>query len=178
VSLFVGVREFGGDVSEIERWRMAERERVKNQQERLIKERSDLVRRFFYDAVGHKVTNPPEEAVKEVQRLETELARIDQELRDIDTEADRRRYAPLDVETLAEQCKAELEELRRQRRVYSHRVYILRYTPELQNLTNIEERMSELQTQIERYELAASARGELAKGLNLSTLDTEEVNTR
>ena len=166
MSMFAGVQGLGGytsaEVAEVEKGRMQERERVKNRQERLIKERADLVRRYFYNQFGQKIATPPPEAIEEEQRLATEIEKLAQELREIDSEADRRRYEALPVDELAEQARAELEELRRQRRVYCHRVYILRRTPELQNLNNIEERITEVENQLQRYELAADARDELA----------------
>ena len=73
------------------------------------------------------------------------------------------------MEALAEQARAQLEELRRQRRIYCYYVYILRRTPEEQNLANIETRIAEAENMKERYELAASARNELSS--------REEVNT-
>ena len=98
------------------------------------------------DSFGRTIPNPPPEALEEVRHLQGELAQIDAELRAIEDEAERRRYAPLDVESLAEQASAELEELKRKRRVYCHNVYILRRTPEEQALRNIEARSPSLRT--------------------------------
>jgi hypothetical protein len=161
--VLAGVQGIGdANVAEIERWRVEDRLRVQSKKDRLLKELAGIRSRYFVDGFGRVVPNPPEEALEEVKRVDSMLAQVDEELRAIEAEAERRRYAPLDVAALAEQCRVELEELRQQRRVYCHRLYILRRTPEEQALRNVEARINEVENLLERYELAASAREELA----------------
>jgi chromosome segregation ATPase len=147
-------------LSETEKWRTARVGELNSKILDVAGRRADVLYPYRFAGPG---TILPEDVQQQLDELDRESQRIEQEIRAVDAEAARREREPIDPSPVLSQLSEELANERHRRRWFAHAVHIRRMEGYRQELENITRRVHELEDEIENIRLAEAFERELAE---------------